>query len=90
MAIPTGSALPDSGVEVTGEFAFVSRDAEGIASASLTGGTRLKTPGWTLSTDASNYRAKITRIDYPSRILTLDRVLPADAYRGASSRSATT
>jgi hypothetical protein len=76
-------ALPDSDVEVTGEFAFVSRDVEGIASASLTGGTRLKTQTWTLSTDAPNYRAKITRIDYPSRTLTLDCVLPADALRGA-------
>ncbi|MEO8428177.1 MAG: hypothetical protein ABI651_13790 [Verrucomicrobiota bacterium] len=75
--------LPDSGVEVTGEFAFVSRDAEGIVSASLTGGTRLKTQTWILSTDASNYRAKITKIDYLSRTLTLDRVLPADALRGA-------
>jgi hypothetical protein len=76
-------ALPGSDVEVTGEFAFVSRDVEGIASASLTGGTRLKTQTWTLSTDAPNYRAKITRIDYSNRTLTLDRVLPADALRGA-------
>jgi len=76
-------ALPDSNVEVTGEFAFVSRDAEGIASASLTGGTRLKTPEWTLSTYASNYRAKISKIDYLSRTLALDHVLPADALRGA-------
>jgi hypothetical protein len=76
-------ALLDSDVEVTGEFAFVSRDAEGIVSASLTGGTRLKTQAWTLSAYASNYRAKITRIDYLSRTLTLDRGLPADALRGA-------
>jgi hypothetical protein len=76
-------ALPDSDVEVTGEFAFISRDAEGIASASLTGGTRLKTPAWTLSTYSSNYRAKVTSIDYSTQTLTLDRVLPAVALRGA-------
>jgi hypothetical protein len=66
------------GATVAGEFAYVSRDAEGLRAANLVGGTQLALPDLTLTVPAAAYVGKITAVDYGRRQMTVDASWPAN------------
>ncbi len=66
----------EDGVRVEGEFAMVSRDAQGLRQASLVGGRRLELPEFALETEASHHEAAVTSLDYLNNTAVLDRPLP--------------
>jgi len=61
-------------VRIAAEFAYLSRDADGLRQASLTGGTLLRTPEVTLKPAAREYTGKVARVDYWKKTLWLDTV----------------
>lgn len=70
-------------VSVAGEFAYLSRDKDGLRQASLTGGTLLQAPGLTLRAARREYAGKVTRVDFPKRTMWLDQAWPLlDASKG--------
>ena len=68
-----------SGVEcrVSGEFGFVSRDAQGLRQATLTGGTLLEAPGIRIAAAKREYTGRVTKVDYLKKTLLLDSPWPA-------------
>ena len=68
--------IRDAGLEVAGEFAFYSRDAEGLRQATLVGGRRLAGREVRLVPDAAGRRGKVVRVDYAARKLWLDTAWP--------------
>lgn len=71
-----------NGCEVTGEFAFLSTDANGLRQATLTGGTRLTSPQFTLAVAARERRAGIAKVDYAARKVWLDQPWPGAHVAG--------
>jgi len=67
--------LPD-GVQMSGQFAAVSNDKQGLRLATLTGGTKLHTPQVKLDMAHAAYTAKIVDVDYFHRQFTIDAVWP--------------
>ncbi|MBI3415671.1 MAG: hypothetical protein HY043_10205 [Verrucomicrobia bacterium] len=74
--------LTGKDTELAAEFAFISTDEDGLVRAALTGGTWLKRLNWSLTVTAPILQAKVTKIDFASGQLTLDRALPAEALGG--------
>jgi len=65
------------GLAVSGRYAFLSTDAQGLRQASLVEGRELRVPGRVLLAPATpTYTGKVLRIDHPARTLRLDRRLP--------------
>ncbi|HPD15636.1 MAG TPA: hypothetical protein PLE19_11835 [Planctomycetota bacterium] len=62
---------------IAGEFAFVSRDAQGLRSAVLTGGTLLETPDLRIALAEREYSGQVTRVDYLNKTFWIDRPWPA-------------
>lgn len=58
------------------EFAAVSRDAQGVRLATLTGGTLLQTPEVTLKPAQRERTARVTAVDYGAQTVTLDQAWP--------------
>lgn len=59
-------------VRVSGEFAFVSVDDDGLFQAALTGGSLLETPMFTIKTDTSERVGQIREVDYRTRKAVVD------------------
>lgn len=68
--------VPQVKLSVRGEFAFCSRDADGLRQATLVGGTLLETPDVRLVPAAARRQGKVIRVDYPARKLWLDAPWP--------------
>ena len=64
---------PAARVRIAGEFAFVSRDADGLRQATLTGGTRLETPEVALKPAARERAGVVTRADYANKGCVIDQ-----------------
>ena len=62
---------------VAGEFAFVSRDGQGLRSVALTGGTLLETPGLRIALADREYTGQITKVGYLKKTFWIDRPWPA-------------
>lgn len=54
-------------VEVAGEFAYLSRDAQGLRQATLTGGTLLKSDQLELRVSRRQYHGQVAKVDYAAR-----------------------
>lgn len=77
--MPAAPLSIDGGLELTGVFGFVSRDAAGkVRSALLVGGTRLKTRGLALAAARAEYRAAVVGVDYARGEIVLSEPLPTD------------
>jgi hypothetical protein len=76
-------SIPAAQTTWQGEFALIQRDGNGIAKAVLVGGRKLKTADLEIATAQTGYRAKIAKVDYRTREVTLDRLVPAAVFRGA-------
>ncbi len=69
--------VPRARSRFAGEYAFVSRDEQGLRTAQLAGGTLLDTPSVRLTLPQREYRGEIAAVDYPGRSFTLDADWPA-------------
>ena len=69
-------------VRVAAEFAFLSRDANGLRQASITGGRLLRAADIEIVPAAAEYRAVVKRVDYRSRRVYLDQPLPPTILDG--------
>lgn len=65
-----------SEIRIAGESAYVSRDAEGLRAAMLSGGTILATPEITIRPATAAYTGRVTAVSYPEKTMTLDRPWP--------------
>lgn len=63
--------------KVSGEFAYVSRDANGLRTATLTRGTLLQCPQVRIEVAERERWGAITRMDYPNKTFWIDQVWPA-------------
>jgi hypothetical protein len=79
---PDKAHAVEGGASVTGEFAFLSRDAGGLREAHLVGGTSLSAGGLGVRCEKTAHVAKITRVDFAAGRLTLSRALPAGICDG--------
>lgn len=70
-------ALPETGLSVSGEFAFYSTDAGGLRQARLVGGTRLLGPLVRIEAAARQRTGRVVKVDYARKMLWLDEVWPA-------------
>lgn len=66
-----------SRMKLSGEFAFVSTDKEGLRQATLVGGTVLETPYLSIKLPLTHYTATIETVDYLGRKALLDKELPS-------------
>ncbi|MFW6163024.1 MAG: hypothetical protein ACODAJ_09660 [Planctomycetota bacterium] len=69
--------IDEVGLQVAGEFAFVSTDAQGLRQATLVGGTALRGPQVRIEADAAGRWARVVKVDYPGKRLWLDGRWPA-------------
>jgi hypothetical protein len=76
-------SIPAAAVTVRGEFASIQKTGGHVVRATLVGGTQLKVDDLEIVPALSRYRAKIAKIDYRTRELTLDQFVPTGAFRGA-------
>jgi len=76
-------AVPEAGIVVQGEFATVQKVGGHVVKATLVKGTRLKAGDLEIMPALAQYRAKIVKIDYRTREVTLDQAVPAAVFRGA-------
>jgi hypothetical protein len=70
-----------SAIQMSGEFAYLSRDAGAptgsrLRAATLVGGRVLQAEGVSIQTEAASRTAKIIAVDYGKREVTLDATLP--------------
>jgi hypothetical protein len=70
-------------VSMSGKFAMVSRDGQGIRQISIVGGSELKGDDFLLKPDRATYAATILAADYDKSCITVDAALPATALKGA-------
>jgi hypothetical protein len=76
-------SIPEAGIAVQGDFAALQKTGGQIVRAALVGGTRLQAGDLDIVPAFAQYRARIVTIDYRTRELTLDKAVPAAAFRGA-------
>lgn len=67
-----GKARRAGGLEVAGEFAYHSTDAEGLRQAALTGGTLLAGPDVRIEAAARERTGRVVAVDYLKKTITLD------------------
>ncbi len=70
-----------AGVKVAGEFAYLSRDADGLRQATLVGGTLLDGAGVTLRVAAREHTGTIIGVDYRKKAFQIDQPWPTLAGR---------
>ena len=70
------------GAKVAAEFAYLSRDGQGLRQAVLAGGTLLETGEVAISAQRPGYTAKIAAVDYLNRTVRIDGSLPGRRWRG--------
>jgi len=67
----------EGGAKIQGEFGFISRDAQGLRTLHLVGGTRLELGEVALTCEQPLYEASIKTLDPKGQALTLSTSLPA-------------
>ena len=68
---------PKSVIRIAAEYAYVSRDAQSIRQATITGGKHLSIPGLlTLEVETARYEATVTKVSYLNRVVTLKGKIP--------------
>jgi len=66
--------------ELSGQFAYVSRDENGLRQASIVGGSHLVLPGLvTIKPAQTAYESNVTKVDHLGRWFEIDTKLPAPA-----------
>jgi len=65
------------GATISGEFAYLSRDKDGLRQASLTGGTTLSAQDIRIAAATREYVGKLAAVDYRTKTMTLDTRWPA-------------
>ncbi|MEI8311474.1 MAG: hypothetical protein WCH98_12035, partial [Verrucomicrobiota bacterium] len=75
-------AASGSAISASGEFAYLSKDKDGLRQASLTGGTLLKSPDIEIRTARREYTGKVVAADYHQKSLEIDSLWPAAATGG--------
>jgi hypothetical protein len=68
--------IPEAKLKISGEFAFYSTDSAGLRQATLVGGRALESPLVKITTDASERRGTVTRVDYEARKMWIDQPWP--------------
>jgi hypothetical protein len=68
-------------LRITGEFAFVSKDKDGLRQASLSGGTLLETPDLKIRVAQRERTGRVIGADYPNRTLTIDQAWPTELLK---------
>ena len=69
-------------LEAAAEFAFASRDADGVRMVHLVGGTTFRGGDFAVECDRAAYEARIKAVDYRNHALTLAGDLPAKLLDG--------
>jgi hypothetical protein len=80
---PAEAVAVGDATKVTGRFACISRDAQGLRLAHLVGGTELSSGDVVIHAEAPGYTATITAAKYGERSFTVDKPLPARLLKGA-------
>lgn len=80
---PVEATTLDGKVKVTGRFALLSRDGDGVRVAHLVGGTELIADDIMIKAERGSYEARVTGVNYDARAFTVDQPLPARLLRGA-------
>lgn len=68
---------------VQADFAYISRDADGLRQVSLVGGKSLQTEELTLTPAVRQWSGRVTKVDYAEKTAVLDNRLPAKLLDGA-------
>jgi hypothetical protein len=76
--VTTQSGQTDTFVSTASTLSAVSRDAQGVRWAKLSGGTELKADGLSLKTARAKYSTVVTAMDYAKGTLTTRDPLPSD------------
>jgi len=71
--------IPEAAMHVSGEFAFVSRDREGLRLATLVGGSFLQAPHIKLHPAQRERTGKVVKVDYLAKTFWIDQAWPASA-----------
>jgi len=69
----------EAGMNVAGEFAYLSTDGEGLRQATLVGGTLLATPHVRIEAAEAGREARVVKVDYLKKTLWLDKAWPERA-----------
>lgn len=69
--------ISEAKMQVTGEFACLSTDKDGLRLATLVGGTLLEAPGLKLQPATRERTGKVVKVDYLARTLWIDQPWPA-------------
>lgn len=80
---PGEVATLDGGARVSGRFAYVSRDAQGLRLAHLVGGAELVDGNVAIRAEKSAYSATITSARFDEREISVDQPLPTRLLKGA-------
>ena len=75
--LDTRNLTPEIQIRISGEFAYLSTDTNGLRQASLTGGTLLESPAIQIAVSECERLGKVVRVDYPSKTLWIDSAWPA-------------
>lgn len=68
---------------ISGEYGFISRDADGVRLVTVTGGSLVDSgDGVALEVSDHEYSGRIVDVDYSARQMTIDGFLPADLLAG--------
>lgn len=63
-------------VRIAAEYAYISRDAQGLRQATVTGGSRLEAPGISIQIATPRYEGTVKAIDYLARQVTVAGAIP--------------
>jgi hypothetical protein len=74
-------SLP-AGTRIAGDFAYISRDADGVRQATLSGGTLIETPGLTLRVAQRERTGRVTAVDYAKKQIQIDQPWPSTGEGG--------
>jgi len=70
-------------LKISGDYAYVSCDKDGLRQATLAGGRLLTAPGLALEVKDVQYGGRIADVDYLNRKVTLDARVPGVRFAGA-------
>jgi len=72
-----GRLIPEARMHVSGEFACLSTDRDGLRLATIAGGTLLEAPGIKLQPAQRERTGKVVKVDYLTKTLWIDQAWPA-------------
>jgi len=76
-ARPDRLRMLPGGIEIAAEYAFLSRDHEGLRHATINGGTRLATPELVVEPNTATHGGVVAAVDYTARRISVDGYVPA-------------